>query len=101
MERPIVVQLPKWVEEWWWRVAYLRPAPLDKLHRKFVEIEPDRRFKEVVQGYVNAYLKEGVAPPAEIATAVMNMADDILAGRDIVLKTGDYVALQQHMAGRK
>ena len=33
-------------------------------------------------------------PPEAIAPAVMNVADDVLAGRDVQLRAGDYIALQ-------
>ena len=90
------VALPKWLDDWWWRVAYLRPAPGDAF-RKFVDIAPNEQFKTVVQGYLTGYLDKGVTPPADIAPAIMNMADDVLSGREVTLKTGDYVALQMHV----
>jgi len=58
---------------------------------------PGKDFNEMVNKYVNAYLFDRKAPPAEIATAIINIADDYLNDREIVLKSGDYIALQGYM----
>jgi hypothetical protein len=42
--------------------------------------------------YVN-----GKAPPKEIAAAIMNITDDLLSGREPVLRAGDYIQLQNYM----
>jgi hypothetical protein len=39
-------------------------------------------------------VKEGKAPPNAIETPVLIAADDYLAGRDITLRAGDYIAVQ-------
>jgi len=33
-------------------------------------------------------------PPPEIATAILNMADDFMAGRQVAMRSGDYLAIQ-------
>jgi hypothetical protein len=38
-------------------------------------------------------------PPAEIATAIINVADDYLNGTDVVMKSGDYIAVQNFLRG--
>jgi hypothetical protein len=53
----------------------------------------DATFLKFVDKHVQAYL-DGTAPPESIQTAVMNIADDLSAGREMTLRSGDYVALQ-------
>lgn len=54
---------------------------------------PSAAFNKFVETHVQAYL-EGKAPPAAIQSAVMNIAEDYVSGKSIVLRAGDYVALQ-------
>jgi len=46
---------------------------------------------------MNAYLHDGKMPPAEIAPAIMNLIDDQKSGRDMALRAGDYISLQNYM----
>ncbi len=68
---------------------------------ELVRVRPTERFFEMVQREVFAHMVERKAPPAAIATAVMNIADDVMAGRDVVLRTGDYLALMNHAREQK
>jgi hypothetical protein len=63
--------------------------------------DPGKEFKAAVDVHVNAYLFNKKEPPAEIATAIMNIADDVLNGRDVILKTGDYISIQNFVRGRR
>lgn len=75
---------------------------LDRLKDRFsdvIEARPDARFFEELDRHVQAYVNEGKMPPEAIASSVMNVADDVLAGRDVQLKAGDYIALQNFMRG--
>jgi hypothetical protein len=104
MPRPLWgerVQLSQWMIPWWWRVAYKVPAPLSDELRKYLEIRPDERFQEMVAGHVKALLEQGTAPPAEIATTIYNMANDFVNGEEMVIRTGDYIALQSHFRQMK
>lgn len=56
--------------------------------------DPGKEFNEITNEYVNAYIFQEKVPPAEIATAIMNIADDYLNNREIVIKAGDYIAIQ-------
>ena len=70
---------------------------LDRLKDRFkdvIEARPDARFFEELNRHVEAFVNDGKAPPEAIASAVMNVADDVLAGREVQLKAGDYIALQ-------
>lgn len=60
----------------------------------------DVNFAKFIDHEVNAYLGGGT-PPAAIATAVMNIGDDHLAGREVVVRAGDYIALQSFYAARE
>ncbi len=53
-------------------------------------------FAKVTAEHVNAYIFEKKEPPAEIAGPIMNIADDVLNGREPILRTGDYIALQNY-----
>ena len=64
-----------------------------------IEVAPDDRFFKVLDKHVTAYVKENAAPPQEIASVVMNVADDYMAGRDVVLRAGDYIAMQNFVRG--
>jgi hypothetical protein len=77
-------------------VAYLYPPPIDSI-AKYVENALDIKAVNVLNTNLKAYLEKGVMPPTEIATAVMNVADDIVANRAPTLRTGDYIALQMYM----
>ena len=64
---------------------------------KQIEVQPDERFFDVLGKHVEAYVHEGKEPPDMIASAVMNIADDFMAGRDLVIRAGDYIAVQNFM----
>ena len=55
------------------------------------------RFNKFLNEQVCAYVLDKKAPPKEIAPAIMNLADDLLSGREPTLRTGDYIQLQKHM----
>jgi hypothetical protein len=67
--------------------------------RDVIDARPDERFFHDLNQHVLAYVNDGKMPPEAIASAVMNVADDVLAGRDVQLKAGDYIALQNFMRG--
>lgn len=58
---------------------------------------PGREFQEVTNKHVNAYIFEQKAPPPEIAGAVMNIADDFLNDREIIMRSGDYISIQNYI----
>ncbi len=91
------VSLPNWIRERWWQVAYLDPSPFGR--ERFSEIlaaGPDEKFNNFVAEQLKA-LGEGGTPPAEIAGPILNFADDLAAGRQPVLRAGDYIALRTFM----
>ena len=60
---------------------------------ELLRFKPEEKFFDVIHGHVMAYAMEGVEPPEEIATAVMNIADDMMSGRETVIRAGDYITL--------
>lgn len=46
--------------------------------------------------HVKAYVENGKMPPKDIAPAILNLADDFIAGREVTVRAGDYIALQTH-----
>jgi len=92
--RPVFIQRESILDRRIW-VYYL--IIVDKLAHQFdqaLQARPDERFYETFSKHVEAYVKEGKAPPKAIETPVLNAADDYLAGRDITLRAGDYIAVQ-------
>ena len=72
---------------------------VDGLHAEWeraVAVAPSAEFYRKTEAFVDAYLEKGVAPPADIAVPILNIADDIAAGREVTIRAGDYVALQTH-----
>jgi hypothetical protein len=61
------------------------------------KVQPDQRFYDVLNEHVSAYVEQGKMPPKAIMPAVMNIADDILEGRDVVIRAGDYIAVQDYV----
>lgn len=55
----------------------------------------DAAFQKYVVEQLDSYLA-GKEPPAEIATAILNIADEQLSGTEVTLRAGDYIALQNH-----
>lgn len=90
---------------WWWRLAYLIPDPYlkgDVLENvaKFAHGQ-DKHFNSVIENHVSAYLEKGTMPPAAIMAPVLNIAEDITAGRQVTLRAGDYIALQNFARSQK
>jgi hypothetical protein len=74
---------------------------LIKKHIDLVKVGPTEKFQQLVREQVLAYVHEGKEPPAEIASAVMNIGDDLMAGRDPVIRAGDYIALMNYGRAKK
>jgi hypothetical protein len=56
-----------------------------------------KQFGELTEEYVNAYIFDKKEPPTEIAEAIMNMADDVMSGREPILRAGDYISIQNYI----
>ncbi|HME45503.1 MAG TPA: hypothetical protein VKF36_20600 [Syntrophorhabdales bacterium] len=86
-----------WIVPFWWKVAYLIINDgIGGIANKFKN-PIDAKFNELVTTYLQAYVNENKMPPAEIAPAIMNLADDFAAGREMTIRAGDYIAIQGFM----
>jgi hypothetical protein len=77
---------------------------VDKLAKDRAElfkVRPTEKFFDMVHEQVMAHALEGKAPPAQIASAVMNISDDVMAGREPVIRAGDYMALMEFARSKK
>ena len=95
--RFIVRKAPEWRIPSWGILAYLIINYLDKRQEELVQVRPDERFDKVVTGHLRAYVEKGEMPPEDIAPAILNLADDFMAGREITIRAGDYIAIQNHL----
>ena len=83
--------IPKWI-----KVAYKIPIWLDK-NFSHISVETVPRFEAEVTKHMKAFIENQKMPPKEIAGVIMNLADDYMAGRDMILRTGDYIAMQTYL----
>jgi hypothetical protein len=58
-------------------------------------------FTKELATHVYGYLYEAKMPPAELQQVVLNVAEDVVAGRNVQLRAGDYIAAQQFLRGSK
>jgi len=93
------VSLPSWVFHRKIEVMYLVIGPdgLPKF-KDILEIGITDQLMNVVSKHVNAYIKEGTLPPHDIMSPILNIADDIFAGKTPTIRSGDYISLQQYAA---
>lgn len=90
-----------WIVPFWWKVAYLViNEGIKGIAEKFKN-PIDERFQQVVTKHLQAYIDKNTMPPAEIAPAIMNLADDFAAGRQMCIRAGDYIAIQNFMRQSK
>lgn len=67
------------------------------IDRTVLEAVTSAKFNDFVYKHVDAYVTGQIMPPAEIKGTILNIADDLLSGREPILRTGDYLALQNYM----
>jgi hypothetical protein len=86
-----VVYNPTWV--------MYQTAPLNEIKNYEGKIsgQPSKEFYQFVVDQVNSYIFEDKEPPADIAAAIKNIADDHLSDRMPVIRAGDYISLQNHL----
>lgn len=96
MPLPHKIILSEWIWRRKWWVMYL--IVIDKLRiDDEVLTNVGRSFEDLTFRFVRAYIEKGEMPPDEIAPAILNMADDYMAGRQVAVRAGDYIALQNFM----
>ena len=72
-----------------------------KKYRDLIIERPNEKFENMVRKEVMTHIIDGTAPPKQIRTAVLNAADDMMAGRDVALRAGDYIALMDYAREKK
>lgn len=93
---PINVVLADWI---WKRkiVLYYLIIYDNFFDKNQINVNVTPEFENLTFGYAKEYIEKGVMPPADIAPAVINMADDYMAGRPVTVRAGDYIAIHNHM----
>lgn len=68
---------------------------------ELAEKELPEQFSREMAKHVYGYVYENKMPPAEIQQTVLNVSEDFLAGRQVQLRAGDYVAVQRYFRGKR
>ena len=97
MRMQIVLNDIIWRRKWW--VMYLIVNEKVRIDER-VNAQIDKFMEGVALKHVRAYVDDGTMPPAEIAPAILNMADDVMAGRQVSLRAGDYIAIQNFVRSK-
>jgi hypothetical protein len=69
--------------------------------RELAELELPESFTKAIAQYVYDYVYEDKMPPDAIAQTVLNISEDMMAGRTVQLRAGDYIAVQQFLRSEK
>ena len=88
------------LSEWVWRrkhIFYYLIVVDDFFDKNGINVNIGDEFERVTFGYAKAYIEKGEMPPAEIAPAILNMADDYMSGRPVTIRAGDYIAVHNHL----
>lgn len=93
---PFTITLPEGLGRRWCTVCYLI------FNRRIKDlitqpIETSQQFAKFTAQYLSDYIYDNKKPPAEIAPAIMNLAEDFYAGRTIQVRAGDYIVLQGYL----
>ena len=84
------------IKERWCIVCYLI------INWRILELVEKARWEiptetyEVLATHLYNYVYNDEMPPKEIATTIMNVADDFVRGEQVKLGAGDYIALQDY-----
>jgi len=99
---PVVWAVRQYFEDRRHWVHYLDLVFRDHMHdwEKYVDIPLEQNVIQALNEHLSAYLEKGVEPPAAIRTTVVNLADDLVAGREPMIRTGDYIAMQSFVRSR-
>ncbi len=84
------------------RVMYLQL--IDHVIKDYVDllrVKPTEAFFSWLEKEVDGYLAGGKLSSPEIAAPIMNIADDLGAGREVTLRAGDAVTLMGYARKQK
>ena len=101
LTKHILVEIPKIIfdrSDW---VKYLVNGTLLDVDDTLLHAITGEKFNSFMHEQLTNYIFEKKNPPAEIASTVMNVADDMLSGRDPVIRAGDYIQLQNYMRQKR
>ena len=101
MERPFRLAIPEVIVKRWCVACYLIINWRIKDLVERVQVEPSRDFYRVTGEFLYEYAHNDKMPPAEIAPAIMNLAEDYLAGRPVQFRPGDYIMIQNYVRKNK
>lgn len=93
--------LEEQIRKHWCTVSYLiinfnLPDLVELADRELPE-----SFVKEMAGHVYAYVYKNMMPPAEIQQTVLNVSEDLIAGRQVQLRAGDYIAAQKFFRGKR
>lgn len=96
--------LADWIRWQKQKYMYLVVGPGELFKQRLgdiINVPVDEQFQKTIDQMVTAYIEKGELPPEQIAPTVLNLADDVMAGRDMVIRAGDYIALRNYMRAKK
>ncbi|MDJ0819751.1 MAG: hypothetical protein QNJ58_26345 [Desulfobacterales bacterium] len=68
-------------------------------YKDLFKVRPTEKFNDMVHELVVRHMSEEKAFSGPVFNALANISDDMLAGREVVIRAGDYIALMEY--GRK
>jgi hypothetical protein len=95
MER-MRLKIPEWIVKRWCIVCYLIINWKVKDLVEQIQVEPGNNFYRVAAEHLYEYAHNNKMPPEEIAPAILNIAEDYLAGNPVQFRAGDYIAIQNY-----
>lgn len=93
--RPTLRGFEQQIREFWCVASYLILNNNFEDQVRWAELEVTEKFIKALAQHVYAYVYEDKAPPAEIEQTVLNVAEDLAAGRQVILRAGDYISVQK------
>ena len=93
--------IPEWIVERWCVACYLVINwKIADLIRQ-IEFKPDKNFYQLTAKYLYDYAHKDKMPPEDIAPTILNLAEDYISGNPVKFRTGDYIAMQNHVRNLK
>ena len=65
-------------------------------YRDMLIARPTEKFYNMVHKEVMTHVIDGKEPQEQIRTAILNIADDMMSGREVTMRAGDYIALMNY-----
>jgi hypothetical protein len=97
----IRLTIPEWIVKRWCVVCYLTINwKISDLVRQ-IKVEPPKNFYKVAAEHLYDYVHKDVMPPKEIAPAILNIAEDYMAGKPVQFRPGDYIMIQDYVRKMK